>query len=127
MAAKTYRATAPGYIDGRVIAEGEVFTTEFKEIVRDGKGAIERNKDGSAVTRPAKSLPTWVELAGKESSLERMVADAADPAEPGDPNLEEMDKAALQAMAAERNVQFTARTSEADLRTAIRAAADLTR
>lgn len=127
MAVKTYRATAKGYIDGRVIAEGEVFTTEFKEVVRNDKGEIERAADGTAKFKPAKSPPSWAKLAGKDSELERMVSDAADPQQFEDPNLEEMDKSALQAMAAERNVQFTAKTSEDDLRTAIRAAADPTR
>lgn len=123
MAVKTYRATAKGYVDGRVIEEGEVFTTEFVELVRDDKGAIKRDKDGKAETKSA-DAPSWaVEVSKKEA----MAQAAADPDNTDDPNLQEMDKAALQAYAAERNVQFTAGTSKADLITAIQAAADPTR
>lgn len=136
MAVKTYRALRKGYVDGRVIDEGEVFTTEFLEVQREpstqknGKpvpGAIKRDKDGNAVMKPAKA-PSWAEeVKGKESEVERMVADASDDNTSQDPNLEEMDKAALQALAAEKHIQFTKSTSEDDLRTAIRAAPDATR
>ena len=144
MAAKTYRALRKGYIDGRLIKEGEVFTAEFKEISREEPdkaalkrwedkggprpvGAIKRDKNGDAVMVAAKNPPSWAELVGKQSEVEKMVADVQDDNTSQDPNLEEMDKAALQALAAEKHIQFTKSTSEADLRTAIRAAPDATR
>lgn len=126
MATKTYRALRQGYVDGRVIDEGEVFTTESVEIVREEPegdkkiGAIVRNKDGTAKTKPA-DAPSWaVEISQKEAIAQA----AADPDNTDDPNFDAMSKSALQAYAAERNVVFTASTSKEDLITAIKAAAD---
>jgi hypothetical protein len=133
MAVKNYRATAKGYVDGRVIEEDEVFATEFKQIAREpaktdknGRpvaGAIKRNKDGSPVME-AGDAPSWaVEI----DKAEAMAQAAADPNNTDDPNLDAMSKEALQAYAAERNVVFQASTNKADLITAIKAAADPTR
>lgn len=145
MAVKTYRALAKGYVDGTVYAEGEVFTTEFREVVREdpparemklfeeGKGKRpvgppKKDKDGNVLTVAAKSPPSWAEeVKGKQSALEQAVAGAQDDNTSQDPNLEEMDRGALEAFAAERHIQFTKKLSDDDLRTAIRAAADPTR
>jgi hypothetical protein len=144
MATKTYRALRKGYIDGRLIKEGEVFQYEFKEVAREDPspaalkrweanggarpvGAIKRDKNGDAVMVPAKNPPSWAELVGKQSEVEKMVADVRDDNTSQDPNFDAMDDAALQAYAAERHIQFTKKTSRDDLITAIKAAPDATR
>lgn len=126
MAVKTYRATAKGYIDGRVIEEDEVFRAEFKTLVRDDKGAIKRDDDGEAVFEPAKEPPSWAEeIPAKDAKRLEAAQEASDPNRFDDPNLTAMSKSALQAYAAERNVPFDASTSKDDLIAAIRAAAEL--
>lgn len=129
MAAKTYRALRTGYVDGRIIAEGEVFTTEFKELVREDADpanpkavrAIKRDEDGNAVTKAGK-CPTWAVEVKAGTANAAVAASGQFP----DPDFEAMDKAALQAYAAERNVPFQANTNKADLITAIKAAATYT-
>ncbi len=96
---KTYRATAKGYADGRIVEEGEVFTT-----------AAPKGK--------------WMEPV-KGSGGGYGVQEAADDAQaphPDDTNFEGMDEAALQAMAAERGVTQPGELSKKDLITAIKAA-----
>lgn len=132
MAVKTYRALRTGYVDGRIIEEGEVFATEFKEVVREDADPknpkavrpIKRNKDGTAITK-AGDCPSWAVELGKDGQAALNASVAASSDFP-DPDFEAMDKAALQAYAAERNVPFQANTSKADLITSIKAAAQYT-
>lgn len=134
-----YIATAKGYYGGKVIEEGEAFVADFREIVRKPHtfakdkggnftdkikevGDIVRDKSEEPVRGKLK-VPSWARPADQK---EFDAAQAADETVT-DPNFEEMDKAALQAYAAERNVPFQASTSKADLITAIKAANDFTR
>jgi hypothetical protein len=136
MAVKQYRALRTGYVDGRVVKEGEVFSTEFRELVRDEsqtpvhqgvKGAngdwsvapvypVKRDKDGNAVTK-AGATPTWAELISKGEAEAELAAQG----DFQDPNLQDMDRAALQALAASKNVPFTKASSKDDLIAAITA------
>lgn len=128
-----YIATAKGYYGGKVIQEGEAFVADFREIVRkphklnkDGTrikeiGDIQR--DGDDPVRGKLLVPSWARPADQKEFDAALAADET----VTDPNLEAMDKAALQAYAAERNVPFQANTSKADLITAIKAANDFTR
>jgi hypothetical protein len=136
MAVKQYRALRTGYVDGRVVKEGEVFSTEFRELVRDEtqapvhqgvKGAngdwsvapiypVKRDKDGNAVTK-AGETPTWAELISKGEAEAELAAQG----DFQDPNLQDMDRAALQALAASKNVPFTKASSKDDLIAAITA------
>lgn len=132
MAVKTYRALRTGYVDGRVIEEGEVFTTEFKELVREDPDPenpkavrpIKRDTNAVAITKEGK-CPSWAVELGKDGQA-ALNADVAASDRFPDPDFEAMDKAALQAYAAERNVPFQANTNKADLITAIKAAASYT-
>jgi len=66
MAAKTYKAIAKGYVDGRVIKEGEIFTHEFTAVEREEKkpgelaGKVKRDANGEAIVKPC-DPPLWVE------------------------------------------------------------------
>lgn len=77
-AVKTYRAKERGYVDGRLIEAGEVFST--------------------AAPRGA-----WMEPTGKESAVEMAAAAAVDP-QPDDVPLENLGKAALEALAFENGI-----------------------
>lgn len=130
MAVKQYRALRTGYVDGRVIAEGEVFTTEFKELVRDEtkapvhqgvKGAngdwstppvypIKRDDKGEPVTKDGET-PSWAEEIGKKEYN----AQAAATGEFADPVFEDMSKEALVAYCATNNIPFDAKATKADL------------
>lgn len=134
MAVKQYRALRTGYVDGRVIAEGEVFSTEFKELVRDEaktpvhagvKGAngdwsvppvypIKRDSKGEAVTKDG-ATPTWAEEIGAKEFDAQSAADG----EFSDPDLNAMDVSALKAYAATLNVPFEQGSKKADLIAAI--------
>lgn len=128
MAATNYIATADGYIDGRIIKEGEAFTADFRELVREGKAGadkitpIKRGKDGNAVRGKVK-VPTWAEPA---NAAEFAAAQAAD-GDFAEPNLAEMDDSALQAYAATLKVAFDKKTSREDLIAAIGAHKDYAR
>lgn len=134
MALKTYRALAKGYVDGKVVGpdiDGGVFTTDFRELVREEPktdrekkdpffiGAIKRNKDGTPVTKDG-DAPSWAEeLSAKEA---KAVAAAGD--DFADPVFEDMSKSALQAYCASNNIPFDANASKADLVAACHAQTD---
>lgn len=96
-APKTYRAIDRGYVDGRVVEAGTVFTT------RAPKGS-------------------WMEpvKGGGGYDVEEAVDDALAP-HPDDTDLEGMSKAALEALAADAGVTQPGRLGKDDLITAIRA------
>lgn len=139
MAAKQYRALRAGYVDGRVVNEGEVFVTEFKELVRDEsktpvhagvRGAngdfsvapvfpIKRDKDGNAVTK-AGETPSWAE----EISAKEANAQAAADGVFEDPQFESMSKDALVAYCATNNIPHDPKGSKADLVAAAHAQTD---
>lgn len=123
----TYIATAVGYVDGRVRQVGEVFTADFREIVREqpeagdlrrfeekgGKrpfGAIKRDEDGNPVLGELK-VPSWAEPIDKKAAA----AAAAASGDFADPVFEDMSKDALQAYCASNNIPFDAKMSKAEL------------
>jgi hypothetical protein len=142
MAVKQYRALKKGYINGRVIDEGDVFSHEFLDLVRDESKApvhagvknalgewtvapvypIKRDKKGEAVTKVG-AAPTWAE----EISPKEADAQSAANGEFADPNLEAMDDAALQALAATLKVPFDKKSTRDDLIAAIGAHKDYRR
>lgn len=142
MAVKQYRALRTGYVDGRVINEGEVFATEFKELIRDdSKPAvhqgvkdpqggwtvepvfpIKRDSKGEAVTK-AGETPTWAEEITSKEADAQSAADGSF----SDPDLNAMDVSALKAYAATLNVPFDKGSTKADLIAAIGAHKDYAR
>jgi len=95
----------------------------------DSHRATERGYAGGAVIEPGELVPpdtpvgSWMErVDGKTDALDEAVQAALDP-QPGDIDLTQLGKAALQAMAAERDIP-TAGLSKEDLITAIKAHKD---
>lgn len=99
---KTYRASERGYVDGRIVEGGEVFTT----------------------TAPKGE---WMDEAGGKGQpgekLARAVEEAQDPRN-DDPSLESLSKAALNAKALDHGITDPGKLSKKDLITAIKAAYD---
>lgn len=140
MTAKKYIALRDGYVDGKVIAEGESFVTDFSEIVRDESGTpiqhekkefgqvvrpavypIKRDKDGNAV-RGKDKVPSWARPA---NDVEYAAAQASDNAVT-DVDLTQVGLPGLKAMAAERHIDPKGLSEDA-LITAIKAWNDPTR
>lgn len=86
MAIKTYRATMKGQApNGAIIEEGQTFSAEFTEVVREepikrdgkviGAGKIVRDEEGRAKTRAAKTPPSWVEEVSEAKASKAKVDD----------------------------------------------------
>ena len=116
MASKKYIATAKGYVDGRIIQEGEAFEHEFVEIVREGKPGvgnvvpIKRDEKGNAITKPC-APPSWARPA---DGVEFVVAKAAD-GKTEDLNFEAMSVAELKAYAASKGIDVTPLKAKDDI------------
>lgn len=68
MSIKTYIANQRGQApNGAIVEEGQKFTADFREIVRDDKGApvIE---DGKVKTKSASKEPSWADEAKEDKS-----------------------------------------------------------
>lgn len=79
MAVKKYRALEKGYVNGRIIREGEVFSHEFTKLERDDKGEIVRNQDKTAKTTTKDAEPSWVEeISDKEFKADKAEAKTAE-------------------------------------------------
>lgn len=98
---KTYRAIARGYVDGRIVEPGEVFTTRADE------GEWMEPVEGS----------------GTKSAAERAVDDTQSPIS-DDPDLTTFSKAALEAKALDLGLTSAKGLSKDDLIQAIQAAHD---